>query len=206
MPGRVPASSGRPAFSSGGRRTPCQKQAGGPAVPHGPPPSPVSAPPYVTRPARTRPPGKRRRIGRERPGVWRSGYPRSPPYRRFPGSSTREAIRGQPSLATTSMLGNVPAHGDQDARRRLLWHPPSSRSAGTLQSIPPDTAGLPERPMTRRGPIAAAGAPPGALLSAFTGRPYEGNSLRFNKLSSLLPLYVRIVLDRRLPPWASYPQ
>jgi len=60
--------------------------------------------------------------------------------------------------------------------------------------------------MTRRGPIAAAGAPPGALLSAFTGRPYEGNSLRFNKLSSLLPLYVRIVLDRRLPPWASYPQ
>ncbi len=94
----------------------------------------------------------------------------------------------------------------QDARRRLLWHPPSSRSAGTLQSIPPDTAGLPERPMTRRGPIAAAGAPPGALLSAFTGRPYEGNSLRFNKLSSLLPLYVRIVLDRRLPPWASYPQ
>ncbi len=140
------------------------------------------------------------------PACGDQGYPRSPPYRRFPGSSTREAIRGQPSLAATSMLGNVPAHGDQDARRRLLWHPPSSRSAGTLQSIPPDTAGLPERPMTRRGPIAAAGAPPGALLSAFTGRPYEGNSLRFNKLSSLLPLYVRIVLDRRLPPWASYPQ
>ena len=139
------------------------------------------------------------RARRSGPRLSSSPYPRS-------GSSPREAIRGQPSLAATSMLGNVPAHGDQDARRRLLWHPPSSRSAGTLQSIPPDTAGLPERPMTRRGPIAAAGAPPGALLSAFTGRPYEGNRLRFNKLSSLLPLYVRIVLDRRLPPWASYPQ
>ena len=124
------------------------------------------------------------RARRSGPRLSSSPYPRS-------GSSPREAIRemqrlgdpfvhgefhargdqGQPSLAATSMLGNVPAHGDQDARRRLLWHPPSSRSAGTLQSIPPDTAGLPERPMTRRGPIAAARGAPGRFAVGIHGAP-----------------------------------
>ena len=105
------------------------------------------------------------------PRARRSGASRCRGRSFFTGSSTREAIRGQPSLAATSMLGNVPAHGDQDARRRLLWHPPSSRSAGILQSIPPDTAGLPERPMTRRGPIAAARGAPGRFAVGIHGAP-----------------------------------
>ena len=34
-----------------------------------------------------------------------------------------------------AMRRDVPQHGRR-SQRRLLWHPPSSRSAGTLQAFP----------------------------------------------------------------------
>ena len=41
----------------------------------------------------------------------------------------------------------------------------------TISPVPPDTAGLPERPMTRRGPIAAARGAPGRFAVGIHGAP-----------------------------------
>ena len=75
IPGRGPASSGRPAFSSGAAERHAKNRPEALPFPTARLRPPVSAPSYVTRPPRTRPSSKRRRIGRERLGVWRSGRP-----------------------------------------------------------------------------------------------------------------------------------
>ena len=102
MPGRVPASSGRPAFSSGAAERHAKNRPEALPFPTARLRPPVSAPPYVTRPARTRPPGKRRRIGRERPGAWRSGCPATAPAASAFLTISRDSSKPSPRYSRAS--------------------------------------------------------------------------------------------------------
>ncbi|XUR87184.1 hypothetical protein WCP94_003824 [Bilophila wadsworthia] len=102
MPGRVPASSGRPAFSSGAAERHAKNRPEALPFPTARLRPPVSAPSYVTRPARTRPPGKRRRIGRERPGAWRSGYPATAPAASAFLTISRDSSKPSPRYSRAS--------------------------------------------------------------------------------------------------------